>query len=45
MLKHMKMLRNNAIVGNIVHFDHEIDMITFESMQGVKCQNVESVRI
>ncbi len=42
MLKHMKMLRNNAIVGNIEHFDHEIFMVTFESMQGVKCQNVES---
>ncbi len=45
MLKHMKMLRNNAIVGNIVHFDHETDMITFESTQGVKCRNVESVRV
>ena len=42
MLKHMKMLRNNAIVGNIEHFDHEIFMVTLESMQGVKCQNVES---
>merc|ERR1712087_846438 len=35
-LDHMKKMRNNAIVGNIGHFDNEIDMAGLESMSGVK---------
>jgi len=28
-LEHMKKMKNNAIVGNIGHFDNEIDMVFF----------------
>merc|ERR1711939_432565 len=30
MYEHMKKMKNNAIVGNIGHFDNEIDMATLE---------------
>merc|ERR1712205_61522 len=30
MYKHMEKMKNNAIVGNIGHFDNEIDMATLE---------------
>merc|ERR1711862_664230 len=36
-LEHMKKMRNNAIVGNIGHFDNEIDMAGLEGMSGIKC--------
>merc|ERR1711924_338180 len=32
-LEHMKNMKNNAIVGNIGHFDNEIDMAGLEGMQ------------
>merc|ERR1712019_7719 len=35
-LEHMKKMKNNAIVGNIGHFDNEIDMAGLEEMPGVK---------
>merc|ERR1739849_50155 len=31
----------NAIVGNIGHFDNEIDMAGLEGMSGVKCENIK----
>merc|ERR1711865_183662 len=40
-LEHMKKMKNNAIVGNIGHFDNEIDMAGLESCEGVKCENIK----
>merc|ERR1711981_646464 len=40
-LEHMKKMKNNAIVGNIGHFDNEIDMAGLESCPGVKCENIK----
>jgi len=41
MLSHMEKMKNNAIVGNIGHFDNEIDMAGLFSHQGVKRQNIK----
>jgi len=41
MLEHMKKMKNNAIVGNIGHFDNEIDMAGLQNMPGVKRQNIK----
>merc|ERR1712193_234703 len=41
MLEHMKKMKNNAIVGNIGHFDNEIDMAGLQGMPGVKRQNIK----
>merc|ERR1711990_1022429 len=41
MYEHMKKMKNNAIVGNIGHFDNEIDMATLEkstTRQNIKPQ-------
>merc|ERR1712190_414874 len=35
-LEHMKKMKNNAIVGNIGHFDNEIDMAGLEGFEGIK---------
>merc|ERR1711862_409641 len=40
-LEHMKQMKNNAIVGNIGHFDNEIDMAGLETCEGVKCENIK----
>merc|ERR1711988_785814 len=40
-LKHMKKMKNNAIVGNIGHFDNEIDMAGLEGMAGVTVENIK----
>merc|ERR1712139_203894 len=40
-LDHMKNMKNNAIVGNIGHFDNEIDMEGLESCPGVKVENIK----
>merc|ERR1712072_803301 len=40
-LEHMKKMKNNAIVGNIGHFDNEIDMAGLEGFQGIKCENIK----
>merc|ERR1712054_553705 len=40
-LEHMKKMKNNAIVGNIGHFDNEIDMAGLESFPGIKCENIK----
>merc|ERR1712238_209207 len=39
-LAHMKKMKNNAIVGNIGHFDNEIDMNGLENMKGIKVENI-----
>merc|ERR1711968_167449 len=38
---HMKKMKNNAIVGNIGHFDNEIDMAGLEGTEGVKVENIK----
>merc|ERR1719163_1205483 len=40
-LEHMKKMKNNAIVGNIGHFDNEIDMAGLENFPGIKCENIK----
>jgi len=40
-LEHMKKMKNNAIVGNIGHFDNEIDMAGLEGLEGIKCDNIK----
>merc|ERR1719455_7150 len=40
-LEHMKKMKNNAIVGNIGHFDNEIDMAGLEGMAGVTVENIK----
>merc|ERR1712025_1359206 len=37
----MKKMKNNAIVGNIGHFDNEIDMAGLEGSEGVKIENIK----
>jgi len=41
MASHMAQMKNNAIVGNIGHFDNEIDMAGLESYPGIKRQNIK----
>jgi len=40
-LAHMKNMKNNAIVGNIGHFDNEIDMAGLEGFPGIKVENIK----
>merc|ERR1712136_637556 len=40
-LEHMKKMKNNAIVGNIGHFDNEIDMAGLEGLEGMKVDNIK----
>merc|ERR1711865_1341185 len=40
-LEHMKKMKNNAIVGNIGHFDNEIDMAGIENFPGIKVDNIK----
>merc|ERR1711937_794581 len=40
-LEHMKNMKNNAIVGNIGHFDNEIDMAGLEGLEGIKVENIK----
>jgi len=40
-VKHMEKMKNNAIVGNIGHFDNEIDMAGLEGFKGIKCDNIK----
>jgi adenosylhomocysteinase len=39
--KHMAQMKNNAIVGNIGHFDNEIDMAGLAKVPGVKKDNIK----
>merc|ERR1712157_512098 len=41
-LEHMKKMKNNAIVGNIGHFDNEIEMEKLEGMPGIKVENIKA---
>merc|ERR1719183_2216379 len=40
-IKHMQKMKNNAIVGNIGHFDNEIDMAGLENFPGIKVSNIK----
>jgi adenosylhomocysteinase len=41
MANHMAKMKNNAIVGNIGHFDNEIDMAGLEKYPGIKKINIK----
>merc|ERR1719504_419390 len=41
-IDHMKKMKNNAIVGNIGHFDNEIDMAGLEGFPGIACDNIKA---
>lgn len=41
MVQHMAQMKNNAIVGNIGHFDNEIDMNGLENYPGIKRINIK----
>merc|ERR1719316_2386604 len=41
-IEHMKKMKNNAIVGNIGHFDNEIDMEGLEAVPGIKVENIKA---
>jgi len=41
MASHMAQMKNNAIVGNIGHFDNEIDMDGLENYPGIKRVNIK----
>merc|ERR1712057_23157 len=40
-LEHMKAMKNNAIIGNIGHFDNEIEMEALEKFPGIKVENIK----
>merc|ERR1712178_627519 len=40
-LEHMQKMKNNAIVGNIGHFDNEIEMDNLEKFEGIKVENIK----
>jgi adenosylhomocysteinase len=39
--EHMKRMKHNAIVGNIGHFDNEIDMAGLETIPGIRKVNIK----
>ncbi|KXZ53469.1 hypothetical protein GPECTOR_7g919 [Gonium pectorale] len=41
MADHMAKMKNNAIVGNIGHFDNEVDMAGLYGYPGIKRQNIK----
>jgi len=41
MATHMAKMKNNAIVGNIGHFDNEVDMAGLFGWKGIKRQNIK----
>jgi len=38
---HMSRMKDKAIVGNIGHFDNEIDMAGLKKLEGIRCENVK----
>ena len=38
---HMARMKDKAIVGNIGHFDNEIDMAGLKKVPGIRCENVK----
>merc|ERR1712166_861227 len=41
MVEHMAQMKNNAIVGNIGHFDNEIDMHGLQTYPGIKDEEIK----
>lgn len=41
MASHMEKMKNNVIVGNIGHFDNEIDMAGLQAITGIKRVNIK----
>ncbi len=41
MASDMAKMKNNAIVGNIGHFDNEVDMAGLEAVKGIKRQIIK----
>jgi len=41
MAAHMEKMKNNCIVGNIGHFDNEIDMAGLKAIGGIECINIK----
>lgn len=41
LVRHMEKMKNNAIIGNIGHFDNEIDMTGLYMADGIKKQNIK----
>jgi len=39
--EHMSRMKDKAIVGNIGHFDNEIDMAGLKKLSGIKCVNIK----
>jgi len=39
--QHMARMKDKAIVGNIGHFDNEIDMAGLKKLDGVRCENIK----
>ncbi len=39
--EHMSRMKDKAIVGNIGHFDNEIDMAGLKKLPGIRCENVK----
>ena len=37
----MKKMKNNAVIGNIGHFDNEIEMDLLENFPGIKVENIK----
>merc|ERR1712064_141219 len=40
-VRDMEKMKNNAIVGNIGHFDNEIEMAGLEGYEGIKVENIK----
>jgi adenosylhomocysteinase len=40
-VEHMKRMKDCAIVGNIGHFDNEIDMAGLKKVPGIRCVNIK----
>ena len=38
---HMSRMKDKAIVGNIGHFDNEIDMAGLKKISGIRCENIK----
>ena len=39
--EHLRRMKHNAIVGNVGHFDNEIDMAGLAAEPGVRCENIK----
>ena len=40
-IENMKKMKHNAILGNIGHFDNEIDMYSLDNFPGIKKINIK----